>query len=153
VRRGPVRRGRRRRGELQPNRENVARQRFAGGAVGFSPRAEAHVHRGGGGSLAQRGQELQPHEFAQPALHAIAIDGAVLMPRHYDADSGHSERGSEHPDVELRCPDSLPLLNDPLNVAAPREPSDAREAPVGARLAGARTTAVRLLRTCSGAGL
>src|ERR1043166_1917408 len=92
--------------------------------VRLAPGAERDVERR---SLAQRGQELAPHELAEPALEPVPVDCRMVMSRHDQADAWICERGSCYPDVEMGCPDSLPLANDVRNVRAPRQPILSRE--------------------------
>ena len=64
----------------------------------------------------QRGKKLETHKLAKPSLHAIASNGAVLVPRNHDRDPCMTKRGSEDSDVEVRGPNPPPLSNDILNV-------------------------------------
>ena len=72
-------------------------------------------------SFAERGQQLDAHDLAQPALEPVTIDSGMLMKRHDDSDARRAKRGSEDPDIEMRGPNSLPLSNDGLYVQAPRQ--------------------------------
>jgi hypothetical protein len=118
------------------NRANVGAERVERRVVCIVTRADRHVD---GRALAQRGQEFDAHDFAQPALETVAIDGGVLMTRHHDPDARRAERGSEDPDIEMHGPDSLPLSNDGLYVRAPRQLVATRKS----------KAVVRRPRTCS----
>jgi hypothetical protein len=85
-------------------------------------------------------QQLNSHDFSQTALELVAIDRGVAEARNDDTDAGMSERGSKSSDVEMTAPNSLPLSNDCLQVALPRQSKLAREA----------EAIVRRPRTCSG---
>lgn len=91
--------------------------------VGVTLRADRHV---GGSVRAHRGQKLDTHELAKPALEPVSLDGGVLVLRHDDSNARMAERGSKYPDVEIPRPDSPPLSNDGQYVAAPREPKRTR---------------------------
>jgi hypothetical protein len=65
----------------------------------------------------------------------------VLVSRHNDSNSATIERGSEHADVEMDGPNSLPLSDDGLKIEAPRQPIVTRKA----------KAAVKLRRTCPAA--
>jgi hypothetical protein len=62
----------------------------------------------------------------------------MSVPRNHDSNTRMRERGSEGSDIEVRGPNSLPLSNNGLQVAAPRQS-------VATRKSKAR---VRRLRTC-----
>ena len=106
------------------NREHVAAQTIELGIVGLAPSADRDV---GCGAVAQRRQQLDAGELAQPALQSVAIDRGMLMTRHNDPDTRKAKRGSVDPDIEIRGPDTLPLSNDCLYVSAPRETMLARK--------------------------
>jgi hypothetical protein len=52
----------------------------------------------------------------------------VFVTRNHDSYSRKCERGSEDAHVEMRCPNSLPLANDGLNVEAFRQSVATRKA-------------------------
>jgi hypothetical protein len=88
--------------------------------------------------LAQRGQELDTHEFAKATLESVSIDGRMTVARDHNPNARMRERGSEDPDIEVHGPKSLPLSNDGLQVGAPCQPVATRES----------KARVRRLRTC-----
>lgn len=102
---------------------DIAAKLSEAGDVGVSLRADRQI---GGGLHAQRGQQLDTHEFAKPAFEPVSLDGGVLVLRHDHSDARMAKRGSKYPDVEILRPDSPPLSNDGQDVAAPREPKRAR---------------------------
>lgn len=120
------------------NCEHVRPERIHRGDIRLPARADRDVERR---TRAERREQRQPHELAQPALERIAIDRRVLVSRHDDAHTRKLERGSENPCIEVHGPNSPPLSNDGLNVTAPRQSVAARKT----------KAAVRRPRTCSAA--
>jgi hypothetical protein len=86
----------------------------------------------------ERGQELETDQLAHAPLELVARHVRPLLQRDDEAHSRTRERGSAHPDVEVRGPDSLPLSNDALKIGRPRE-----------AIAPRKTEPVRRPRTCS----
>jgi hypothetical protein len=107
---------------------DILRQRRQIGVVGFASSAD---HKIPGHDLRS---ETLTYELSELAFQSIAIDRAMLMARHDDAESRMIKRGSSHSDVEVSGPNPLPLSNDGLQVATPRQPKPARKAKTTIRL-------------------
>ena len=125
-------------GDTRLNEEYIGPQRVDVGSVRVGTRANRDVEHE---SAAQRGEQLDTHELAQPALEPVAVHCGVSMTRNHDTNSRKCERGSEDAHIEVRGPNSLPLANDGLYVEASRQSISTRKA----------KTVVTRLRTCSGA--
>lgn len=80
-------------------------------------------------------------QFAKSALESIAIDGAVLVTRHHNADAMRVQKGSKDPNLKLRGSDSLPFAADHQEVCRARQPPRRRHA----------ARCLRRLRTSTGA--
>jgi len=99
------------------NGDDVAAQSIEAGLVCFAASANGNV----GCTVAKRRKQFDPSELAQTTFEPVAVDRGVLMTRHDDPDARKTERGSEHPDIEIRSPNPLPLSNDVLYVWPPRQ--------------------------------
>jgi hypothetical protein len=128
----------RRRGREAANHAaDVARETVERRIVGLATSSDRHVARRFG---PERRKQPGSRQFSKPPLEAVAIDRGVVVSWHDDPNPRMRQRGREHADIEVRGANSLPLLNDCLNVEASGEPSLAR-----------KSEAVRRRRICSAA--
>ena len=97
---------------------NVRLKRVQLCAVCFAPSSDRDVDCVG---VPKSRQQSHSHKLPKPTLETVAIDGGLLVTRYDDPNSRKRERGSEDSHVEMRSPNSLPLANYGLDVAAPRQ--------------------------------
>jgi hypothetical protein len=88
--------------------------------------------------MGQHWQQLDADQLAKATLQSVSVHRGVMVAWNDNPNARMSERGSEGSDIEMRCPNSLPLSNNSLQVEAPRQPIATRKS----------EALVRRLRTC-----
>ena len=112
-------------GEFLAHRHHIGPERVERRRVGLTSHTDCDIDRR---PHSKRRQELDADELAEAPFEAIPIDGVFPVTRNDDTHTGMRERGSEHTDVEVHGPDSLPLLDGRLQIGPARQPIAAREA-------------------------
>jgi hypothetical protein len=72
-------------------------------------------------------QELPPNDLPQTPLETIPPHTSSLVLRHDEPHTWMTQKGSDKPDLEVRCPDALPFTCHRAQVVFPRQPVAARE--------------------------
>jgi len=91
------------RAELLPGAENFLMQLAPGGVVRHGPGTNDHIHTG------KTMQHISPYGLAQAPFQTIPLYTAMTRLRHDESHARMTQKGSNPPDLEMLCPDALPV--------------------------------------------
>jgi hypothetical protein len=90
------------RAQLLPDTEDFLMQLAPGGIVRNGSGSNNHVH------ARKVMQYILPYGFTQAPFQAIPLHTPVTEFRHNEPHAWMTQKGSDPPDFEVRCPDALP---------------------------------------------